>query len=186
MNAHTSGPWIVTGGDRIKYIESSIGGGMMQEIALCLNVEHGDMNENARRIVACVNLMEGYDTADIEGKTLHKFVSDQAFINGMSVRNGLHVELNGLACQFLAASFAGQFKGSGAVNYLEVAMSHPEVGEFVVTMQRMDGKTPVQFRKEAEAQRDKLLALAKQMPGWIAGEWAHDMQKLVVEIESEL
>lgn len=33
------------------------------------------------------------------------------------------------------------------------------------------------------SQRDRLLAMAKEMPSWIAGEWAYDMGKLAEELE---
>jgi hypothetical protein len=157
MRTHTNEPWIVTGGERIKYVEARIGNGMLQEIASCMIVEHGNHEENARRIVACVNMCEGIETEKIEGKTLEQYVSEQAFISGMTIHDGVNFGLHGLACQMLAASFAGQFKGSNAINYLEVGMSHPEIGPFIVTIQRTEGKTPHQFRLSAEQQRDELL-----------------------------
>jgi hypothetical protein len=75
---YTNGPWIVTGGDRIKYIESRVGGGLLQEIASCMVVEHGNHEANARRIVACVNACEGIPTSELEtaardGKFLHAY-----------------------------------------------------------------------------------------------------------------
>jgi hypothetical protein len=42
-------------------------------------------------------------------------------------------------------------------------MTHPEIGAFTVTIQRHDGKTPAMLKKEAEAQRDALLAAIRDV-----------------------
>lgn len=62
---HTKGPWIVTGDGTIRYIESRIGNGWMQEVATCMGTEYGDMEANARRIVACVNACEGIPSDNV-------------------------------------------------------------------------------------------------------------------------
>lgn len=112
---------------------------------------------NARRIVACVNACDGIPTEKLEGRTIAEYVSDEAYLQGMQPSgDGLSVGLSGLACQMLASSFAGQFVGSRAVNYLEVHMENPEIGEFNVTIQRKEGKTPGQMKAEVEQQRDHL------------------------------
>jgi len=64
--SHTKEPWIVTGGERIKYIEARIGNGMLQEIASCMVCEQGELEANARRIVACVNACAGISTELLE------------------------------------------------------------------------------------------------------------------------
>lgn len=113
----------------------------------------------SRRAVACMNAFKDIPLDKFEGKSVADYVSSQAFLAGMSPSDGgLSLEMNGLACQMLVASFAGQFKGSGAVNYLEMTMHHDEIGDLTVSLQRTAGKTPHQFRQAAEAQRDKLLA----------------------------
>ncbi|HYD33091.1 MAG TPA: hypothetical protein VEA39_00855 [Methylophilaceae bacterium] len=63
---HTQEPWIVTGSERVKYVEARVGGGMLQEIASCMIVEHGNHEANARRIVACVNACAGIGTLELE------------------------------------------------------------------------------------------------------------------------
>lgn len=63
---HTPGPWKVTGTGTIRYIDAPAGNGIMQEVAACMRVEYGDMDANARRIVACVNACEGLDTYLLE------------------------------------------------------------------------------------------------------------------------
>lgn len=100
---------------------------------------------------------------EIAGVSVEEYVCEQAFLNHAGPQHGAFgMQLSGLACQMLAASFAGQFKGSKAVNYLEVSMSHPEVGPFTVTMQRLNGKTPHQLLVEAERERDEARALLGQ------------------------
>jgi hypothetical protein len=68
--SHTPTPWRVAGGPRMKYIESRIGNGQIQEIASCMVCEHGDLEENARRIVACVNACDGVPTEVLESGCL--------------------------------------------------------------------------------------------------------------------
>lgn len=126
-----------------------------------------DISEaNARRLAACWNFCEGIPTSEMEGNTFEDYVAEQAFINGMAPsEEGMTIGVNGLAAQLMAASFAGQFVGSGAINYLAINMEHREIGEFVVTMQRKNGITPAEKLKQVKAQRDELLALLKEVAG---------------------
>lgn len=160
MSEHTKGTWRYKQRGQAGLVDVFIGDHLNGRIDLIAEVITA---ANARRIVACVNLLEGHDTERIEGKTLEQYVSEQAFINGMTVQEGFNIELNGLACQMMASAFAGQFKGSGAINYLEVSGNHPEIGGFTVTIQRDEGKTPHQFRIAAEQQRDELLEALKRI-----------------------
>lgn len=118
---------------------------------------------NFRRLAACWNWCIDIPTDKLETKSIDEYVSEQAFLTGMApAGDAFGFGLNGLACQMLAASFAGQFVGSGAVNFLEVNMSHPEIGPFTVTIQRHQGKTPGQMKAEVEqkleAERASLFA----------------------------
>ncbi|MCF5912106.1 hypothetical protein [Aeromonas veronii] len=112
---------------------------------------------NARRIVACWNLLDGYTTEELEGVTLAEFVAKQAFISQFGADDGINLSISGVAVQLLAASFAGQFKASGATNYLEMSGNHPETGPFTITMQRKHGLTPAQKLGAMTKQRDVLL-----------------------------
>lgn len=119
---------------------------------------------NARRLAACWNLCENIPTEEIEGKTLDEYVGHQAFIAGMNPgQEGMGLGIKGLAAQMLAASFAGQFIGNGATNYLELRMSHPDVGLFTVTIQRTQGLTPAQKLKQVEERRDELLLALRRI-----------------------
>jgi len=51
----------------------------------------------------------------------------------------------------LANDFVKSFKKEGAVNCLEMAFTHDELGMFTVTIQKVDGKTPMMLRNEALA-----------------------------------
>lgn len=108
---------------------------------------------NMRRLAASWNWCLDIPIDKLETKSIDEYVSEQAFLTGMApAGDAFGFGLNGLACQMLAASFAGQFVGSGAVNFLEVNMSHPEIGPFTVTILRHQGKTPGQMKAEVEQQ----------------------------------
>lgn len=112
---------------------------------------------NARHIVACWNLLDGYATEELEGVTLAEFVAKQAFISQFDANDGINLSISGVAVQLLAASFAGQFKASGATNYLEMSGNHPDTGPFTITMQRKHGLTPAEKLAAITKQRDVLL-----------------------------
>ncbi|MGL6388688.1 hypothetical protein ACSZND_03290 [Aeromonas hydrophila] len=96
---------------------------------------------NARRIVACWNLLDGYATEELEGVTLAEFVAS-------------HPEL---AEKALIAAYASLFAERGATNYLVVKGTRPELGPFTITLQRTEGLTPVEKLDAMTKQRDVLL-----------------------------
>ena len=96
---------------------------------------------NARRIVACWNLLDGYDTEALEGVTLAEFVAS-------------HPEL---AEKALIAAYSSLFAERSATNYLEVKGARPELGPFTITLQRTEGLTPVEKLEAMTKQRDVLL-----------------------------
>lgn len=96
---------------------------------------------NARRIVACWNLLDGYSTEELEGVTLSEFVAN-------------HTEL---AEKALIAAYASLFVERGATNYLEVKGARPELGPFTITLQRTEGLTPVEKLEAMTKQRDVML-----------------------------
>ncbi|MFQ2467588.1 hypothetical protein ACK312_04710 [Aeromonas caviae] len=111
---------------------------------------------DAKRLAACWNLLDGYDTEELEGVSLAEFVAKRAYLNEMTTNDGLNISMSGMALQMVAASFAGQFKANGATNYLELSGSHPETGPFTITMQRTHGLTPAQKLAAMTKQRDVL------------------------------
>jgi len=96
---------------------------------------------DARRIVACWNLLDGYATEELEGVTLAEFVAS-------------HPEL---AEKALIAAYASLFAERSATNYLEVKGARPELGPFTITLQRTEGLTPVEKLEAMTKQRDVLL-----------------------------
>ena len=75
MSKHTPEPWFYhRQGFSTVYIEARIGGGMLQEIAACGPCQDGteQQDENARRIVACVNACAGVETDLLEAGVLDK------------------------------------------------------------------------------------------------------------------
>ena len=120
---------------------------------------------DAKRLAACWNLLDGYDTKAFEGMTLAEFVAKQAYLSEMTTVDGLSITLSGLAMQMVAASFAGQFKANGASNYLEISASHPDTGPFTITMQRKEGVTPIMKLEAMTKQRDVLLEATYAVQG---------------------
>lgn len=127
-------------------------------VAITGSIGAGDDVEsiaNARRLAACWNAFDGVDTDKIEGKSVAEYVCQEAYLTGLQPAPGaagLNIALSGIACQMFADSFAGQFKGSGAINFLEVGMTHKELGDFIVTIQRVHGETPAQQKAAALAE----------------------------------
>jgi hypothetical protein len=71
--------------------------------------------------------------------------------------NALNIGLEGGAARLLAESFAQQFREQGGANYLEMQFTAQDGLALLVTLQNREGKTPSQFRAEADA----ALALAR-------------------------
>ncbi|HEX7906787.1 MAG TPA: hypothetical protein VF534_01660 [Paraburkholderia sp.] len=72
------------------------------------------------------------------------------------IDGGLLFGMEGGAAQVFAAALSDQFRDIGAVNYIEMRFQSDDsqIGELLVTMQRVDGKTPHALRLEAERERD--------------------------------
>ena len=84
---------------------------------------------------------DGAGNAGIDGLRLVKFENGQFDFRGGPV-------------QYIAEYFA-QMMDAGEGKYfnnMEIAFSHQDAGEMVLSVQRKSGKTPIQQRKEAEAQ----------------------------------
>ncbi len=78
-----------------------------------------------------------------------------------------------LASAMFSMMFAGEFKRSGATNYLELSYDVPEFGGVIVTIQKQDGKTPGQRIGELEERiaelESRTVTLPKPKdsdPGW--------------------
>ena len=92
---------------------------------------------------------DGAGNAGIDGLRLVKFENGQFDFRGGPV-------------QYIAEYFA-QMMDAGEGKYfnnMEIAFSHQDAGEMVLSVQRKSGKTPIQQRKEAEDERDAANARA--------------------------
>lgn len=115
------------------------------------------------RSIACVNAFEGIETERFAGKSIGEFLAGEVRLNKAEPKpdGSFGFTFSGLAIQIMAEAFADQFKSSGAVNYLELLFEHSEIGPLTVTMQRVEGLTPVQkltaAEERAEAAEARLL-----------------------------
>ena len=78
-------------------------------------------------------------------------------LKDMRLENGqLDLSLSGPAVERIAAVMAGHFRSLPAQNYIEMSLMErePPNDRFVVSVQRMQGKSPHELRREAEAERD--------------------------------
>lgn len=83
----------------------------------------------------------------------------QVRLTGMRpAEDGLHIGLEGGACRIFAGAFAEQFRKSAGPNFIEMRFDtgDDEIGELLVTLQRVKGKTPAALKREAEVERDAL------------------------------
>ncbi|CAM3961623.1 hypothetical protein [Serratia silvae] len=108
--------------------------------------------EQDERTIACVNAFAGIDTERIAGKSLGEFLAGEVRLNKAEAKpdGSFGFSFSGFAVRLMAGAFAEQFKASGAINYLELTFKHDDVGPMTVTMQRVEGLTPVQKLAAAE------------------------------------
>lgn len=91
-------------------------------------------------------------------------VVSQTALQELSVSKGtFEATFEGGAVHLLADALAEQFADSGATNYLEMQFDNDRTGPLVLTMQRLNGKTPAALRREAEAERDARQAEAQAL-----------------------
>lgn len=119
----------------------------------------------------CIELSPGLKEAIKEKEELDKLkaendrlrsllaekVVDSTMLTGLEISSrGVDIGFEGGAARMLADMFVEQFQASGATNSLEVTFQDKELGQIVVTTQRMGGLTPAQQRGKAIAERDRL------------------------------
>lgn len=90
---------------------------------------------------------------------------EEVYLDKLGLENGHLVcglsSPKGGMLHMVAEAFWREFKGAGAINFLEITASHPKAGDFVVTMQRKDGETPAQQRDKARAKAVELEDMLK-------------------------
>jgi len=111
---------------------------------------------NARRIVACWNLLHEFDTEAIEASTFADFIGKQVYLHEIENANSGELRLSDVSLQLMAAGFAGKMKANAAENYMEFGLLHPDTGPITITVQRAEGLTPTQKLAAMTKQRDVL------------------------------
>lgn len=122
--------------------------------------DNGEGPEEVYRYIAVVNpatLLALLDRLEGAEATVNNVFHEDA-LKVVSLIEG-RLEIDHWACRLLVASFADTFTESGATNCLEVGFDHPELGRLLVTVQRAEGKTPMDLKAEVEAERDNLRRL---------------------------
>ncbi|BBU05081.1 hypothetical protein [Aeromonas veronii] len=112
---------------------------------------------NARRIVACWNLLHEFDTEAIEAGTFADFIGKQVYLHEIGNANSGELRLSDVSLQLMAAGLAGKMKANAAENYMEFGLFHPDTGPITITVQRAEGLTPVEKLEAMTKQRDVLL-----------------------------
>lgn len=111
---------------------------------------------NARRIVACWNLLHEFDTEAIEAGSFADFIGKQVYQHEIENANSGELRLSDVSLQLMAAGFAGKMKANSAENYMEFGLFHPDTGPITITVQRAEGLTPAQKLAAMTKQRDVL------------------------------
>lgn len=112
---------------------------------------------DARRIVACWNLLHEFDTKAIEAGSFADFIGKQVYQHEIENANSDELRLSDVSLQLMAAGFAGKMKANAAENYMEFGLFHPDTGPITITVQRAEGLTPAQKLAAMTKQRDVLL-----------------------------
>lgn len=109
---------------------------------------------DARRIVACWNLLHEFDTEAIEAGSFADFIGKQVYQHEIENANSGELRLSDVSLQLMAAGFAGKMKANAAENYMELGLFHPDTGPITITVQRAEGLTPAQKLAAMTKQRD--------------------------------
>lgn len=131
----------------------------LRETVLCSAHELGlPVDAGAQQVVAAIHALQ-VNNAKLRKLLAEKVVTSTMLTGLVPDDGGMTLGFEGGACGMLAQLFGDQFYESKAINYLELrfdSAKHPELGSLVVTLQRVEGKTPHQLREVAEAQVSRL------------------------------
>lgn len=171
----TPGPWYVRSSNydvrniySANAITDSEGFTFQPVIATVEDIDVPRWRANARLIAAAnpaaiSGLLDRLEEAEKENiklrEALAEKVTSETVLRALSVGNGsINASFEGGAVHLFVDSLANQFVESGAVNYLEMRFHSEATGPLLLTLQRVNGKTPHQLRTEAEKERDILRA----------------------------
>lgn len=125
----------------------------LRETVLCSAHELGlPVDAGAQQVVAAIHALQ-VNNAKLRKLLAEKVVTSTMLTGLVPDDGGMTLGFEGGACGMLAQLFGDQFYESKAINYLELrfdSAKHPELGPLVVTLQRVEGKTPHQLREQAE------------------------------------
>lgn len=125
------------------------------DVDLRFEVDGRDTGTNVSIVDECMQaakviseLVETLEKIQEENEELTRFKEIMASATE-ALKNGEPLNLESLfrgslASAMLAIMFAGEFVRGKATNYLELFYRVPEFGEFTVTIQKVDGRTPAQ------------------------------------------
>lgn len=100
-------------------------------------------------------------------------MSEKELLKSISIeKDTIDMTIEGGACGVIADAFASQFKEEGAVNYLEMQFNNTELGQIVVTIQRVDGATPCDKLTTITEERDRLREALTKIIDMCVGEIA--------------
>ena len=113
-------------------------------------------------------LLDRFEAVEKENTKLREAlaekVTSEIVLRDLSVGNGsINASFEGGAVHLFVDSLANQFVESGAANYIEMQFHSEATGQLLLTLQRVNGKTPHQLREAAEKERDELRDRIEEM-----------------------
>lgn len=92
-------------------------------------------------------------------------ITSETVLKDLSMRgNSINMHLDGGACRLLADAFVDQFRHEGGKNFVEVGFTSRDGMGLIVTLQRVDGKTPAQLLNDAKKELADLAASVPVVP----------------------
>ncbi len=99
-----------------------------------------------------VSLMWQFD------RPLPQGIDDAKIVDMGMTKNEFFMHLEGGAPAVMADAFAEELSQVGAENYVVVSFTSKKYGRIDVTVQRVEGKTPLDFLNEARAELERIKA----------------------------
>jgi len=124
-------------------------------------------------------LIAALEQAQEDSEELTRF-KDVMTLASQAVKDGSPLDLESLfkgelASAMFATMFAGEFVRHGANNYLELLYAVPDFGDFTVTIQRKEGKTPCERIAELETSKLSVkLQPRKTAADYVDGEFTNE------------
>lgn len=156
----------------------------IKEVAKAAASENATLSER-RRFYTSLNASTLLEI--IERMERAESAVENPLLAGIQIHNGaMEMGLKGGAAQMLAEAFVEQFKQTGGVNYVELRFESTDrdVGSMLVTLQRVEGKTPGHLKHEAEERAKRAEALLRESQDSIGGDWRARRDALLAEADN--